>query len=44
MARTVIVVGPRIPPATSMRRNLSYTHVLNHGGRGVQSPADALDL
>jgi hypothetical protein len=39
-----MVVGPGYHPATSMRRNLFYTHVVRRGGRGVQSPADALDL
>jgi len=28
----------------SVRTTMIYTHVLNRGGRGVQSPADALDL
>ena len=28
----------------SVTTTMIYTHVLNRGGRGVQSPADALDL
>jgi len=28
----------------SVRTTMIYTHVLNRGGQGVQSPADALDL
>lgn len=28
----------------SVRTTMIYTHVLNRGGHGVQSPADALDL